>query len=501
MKQTILIFLFLLQATFSGYAQQDFTQLDWNALRMDSVLPHYTEVVPLETDYHLFDYVARVRYPEWGKLTDKEVTVASRFDSEIGDTLCLHTSVGISRGQGLLDIDFIPIVRSNGKYQKLLSGKIEIVPIPHARKVAARQADETTQRWASSSVLGSGKWVKIQLTDDGIYHLTNSQLRAMGFSNPQNIRVYGYGGHQQDEIIHADTDWDDLPPVSLLPVADGYLFHANGLLHWKKGRHVQNHYARAASYFITEASTAVPAFPELAAENPTSIDSLITTYQANIAHDPQEYAWYQGGWQLYEAHDYASSNTRKYELTLPTYSVDEAEAKLTIAFTANNEETTKVSPTLNGKTLTSFEVSANTSEYNAAIEAKKTYSVDGLLQTNTLRLTTPSGVHARLNYLELSYTGLLKIDDSHPYLQFTHTTGDQPERLCIEYSAIQAPEVWRLDEMRQPAMRLKTTEQVTDGRHLLLADIEADGIAHRYAVFDRAAFASYPQHIQRPLGQ
>ena len=36
-------------------AQQEkelaFTSLDWNEMQIDSVLPVYTEVVPLETDY------------------------------------------------------------------------------------------------------------------------------------------------------------------------------------------------------------------------------------------------------------------------------------------------------------------------------------------------------------------------------------------------------------------------------------------------------------------
>ena len=282
MKRHIVILLLLTLCSLTGRAQQDFTQLDWNVLRIDSVLPRYSEVVPLETDYHLFKYYTRVRYPEWAPLTAAESAVAARFDDQLCDTLRINTFVGVSRGQGLIDLDFIPIIRRDGQYWKLLSGKFEIVPLllsaPALRRARGTRADKdstiSSDRWAKSSVLAEGRWVKISLTDDGIYHLTNSQLRSMGFSNPQNIRVYGYGGHQQSELIQADTDWDDLSPVTLLPVADGYLFHANGLTYWHENSHTLNHYARTACYFVRPSSPArappTPSSPPSAPVSPTT---------------------------------------------------------------------------------------------------------------------------------------------------------------------------------------------------------------------------------------
>ena len=164
--------LLLAFCSLTGRAQQLFTQLDWNALRIDSVLPRYTEVVPLETDYTSYDYAVRVRYPEWAELTERETAVARRFDADIADTLCINTFVGVSRGRGLIDIDFIPIVRRQDKYWRLTSGKVEIVPTwkgkPRKASPSTRAAAE--DRWASNSVLATGKWVRITLTDDGQTH-------------------------------------------------------------------------------------------------------------------------------------------------------------------------------------------------------------------------------------------------------------------------------------------------------------------------------------------
>lgn len=44
----------------------------------------------------------------------------------------------------------------------------------------------------TSSVLKSGKWVKIRVEAYGVYQLTESELAALGFSNPEAVKVYGY---------------------------------------------------------------------------------------------------------------------------------------------------------------------------------------------------------------------------------------------------------------------------------------------------------------------
>ena len=501
-----LIILLLLVTPLAGHAQQTFTQLDWNELRIDSVLPHYTEVVPLETDYHLFTYYARVRYPEWMPLTKEETVVAERFADQLADTLRIETYVGVSRGQGLIDLDFIPIVRNGGTFWKLKSGKVEIVPVwngkqPKARRVAAAptpqtpgtRADDVRGRWADRSVLADGKWVKLSLKDDGIYHLTTAQLRSMGFSNTKNIRVYGYGGHLQPELIQADTDPDDLTEVALLPVDDGYLFHANGLSHWNDGQHILNYYARTAGYFVTEADS--PAKLDYAADSlftaPSDAADTITAFAAGTFYDPQEYAWYQGGRQLYENFDFISKGANTYKLPLPTYARADSPAQLRVRFSASSSTQTTVQTSFNGASLASFKVSDLGSEYNAAREVDKVYTVQSPQQENSIRFATPTGVHARLNFFELTYTGVLRIDATHPYLQFAHENSGGAEILLVEVAEGMTPEIWRLEEGRQPALRLKTTEVKVNGRRCVRAAIDADGRQHRYVVFDTSDLTAY----------
>lgn len=43
-----------------------------------------------------------------------------------------------------------------------------------------------------SSILNSGKWVKIRVEADGVYQLTADELKNLGFDNPEAVNVYGY---------------------------------------------------------------------------------------------------------------------------------------------------------------------------------------------------------------------------------------------------------------------------------------------------------------------
>ena len=44
-------------------------------------------------------------------------------------------------------------------------------------------------RYAEHSKLASGKWVKIRVKSEGVYQLTSSTLKNMGFSNPEKVSL------------------------------------------------------------------------------------------------------------------------------------------------------------------------------------------------------------------------------------------------------------------------------------------------------------------------
>ena len=316
----------------AGNISADFTRLDWNALRIDSVLPTYTEVIPLESDYRNYDYTVTLEYPEYAPLTPAECMVAEKYDSLVSEHINVSTFVGVQRKVGMLDISFLPIIRKDGKYLKLTSARITITPIPKSAGPRKAMATATqTARYADHSVLRTGRWVKISVTEDGIYALTKAKLRRMGFADPSRVRLFGYGGYRQKELIQADSDYDDLQEIPLFKQDDNtWLFWANGLLYWSGNTRIFNPYATQSCYFLTEGdSTAtLQTLPEVAA---SLSKGEISTFTDHTLYERDEFAWFSGGRNLYDGTNYANNNSHTYTL-LTTDS--EGDERLNIAFTA-----------------------------------------------------------------------------------------------------------------------------------------------------------------------
>ena len=257
MKRIITICLMLVAMVQAIGAQQEqglsFTSLDWEVMKIDSVLPVYTEVVPLETDYRTHTYTVSLLYPEYAPLSSKEAQVAERFDSLISETIDIETFVGVERGKGLLDISFIPIRRQGTRYEKLISAQV-VITANHNGRMGVRQKAGKASRYAASSKLASGKWVKVSIQEDGLYQLSRASLKKMGFGNPDNVHLYGYGGHLLPELIREGTHYDDMVEVPLYynSQSDSWLFWGNGLIYWDGDTRVSNTFARNAYYFLTE---------------------------------------------------------------------------------------------------------------------------------------------------------------------------------------------------------------------------------------------------------
>lgn len=109
------------------------------------------------------------------------------------------------------------------------------------------QARPAADPFTSSSVLASGNWYKIAVTQNGIHKLTRSALSSMGINtnglDVKKIRIYGNGGAMIPEK-NSDFRYDDLVENSIQVVdvgndgffdnSDYILFYATGTTKWKK---------------------------------------------------------------------------------------------------------------------------------------------------------------------------------------------------------------------------------------------------------------------------
>ena len=454
----------------------DFTHLDWNELRIDSTLPRYTEVIPLESDYRRFDYKVTLDYPEYQPLTHAESLVAEQFDSLVSEDIQVNTFVGVERRVGMLDVSFVPVVRREGKYLKLISARITITPVPKSVRRAASSVAVTNGRYAEHSVLSSGRWVKIDVTADGVYALTRSRLRRMGFSNPDQVRLFGYGGYRQNEVIQADTDYDDLQEIPLFKQNDDtWLFWANGLLYWDGNTRVFNPYATKSCYFLTEGGE--PATLETMAEVPASSSKVqISTFVDHILYEKDEYAWFSGGRNLYDGTSYASNNTHSYALTTTDSDGDES---LTVAFSSGDKKSTAVLTNVNGQDVGTLSLGA-TSKYVYGTTSSATYSVGAHAQGDkwTIRLTSTAGNEARLDYLALHYRRRINVPSQVGYVAFSAPSYSKPSTFVIGGNPASL-RLLRVDAPRCPSVLVST--QPLDGQSV--SAVVEDPSA-RYVAFD-----------------
>ena len=85
--------------------------------------------------------------------------------------------------------------------------------------------------YASQSKLATGKWVKISIPETGIYEITYDELRAMGFSSPSQVRLYGRGGYPISEKL-TGVLVDDLKPVPVQRTNNKMVFYGKGTVNF-----------------------------------------------------------------------------------------------------------------------------------------------------------------------------------------------------------------------------------------------------------------------------
>lgn len=150
----------------------------------------------------------------------------------------------------------------------------------------------TSYQFSDNSPLSSGKWVRFSIGDTGIYEITYAQLRAMGFSNPAAVAVYGNSGYQLPvNFMSANGERlveDNIMPVRIMHSNDKIIFYGQGTakinfkisgygsnLSAQHFRESKNVYSDKAYYFLTDsrAGATVPTHPVAQKESARNISS------------------------------------------------------------------------------------------------------------------------------------------------------------------------------------------------------------------------------------
>ena len=90
---------------------------------------------------------------------------------------------------------------------------------------------QNLRTYTDKSVLSSGKTVKIRVQEEGLYSFTYNELREMGFSNPKNVHLRGYGGELLNEDFTETNHYvDDLADQPVVDLGDKIAFYLRGVV-------------------------------------------------------------------------------------------------------------------------------------------------------------------------------------------------------------------------------------------------------------------------------
>lgn len=385
-------------------AAQHFFNLTYKEVRADSLLPYFRHAVPLGPSYADSIYTVTIDYPDFIPMPEADVLRYHQAGGKVcGSLPQITTHVSLDQKKPCLQIGFIPIVYRNGKYQYLVSFKLGI----HARATqkpltaytrASRAATSPASRYAEHSVLSNGHWAKIRVKNTGVCRLTDEVIRRAGFNDPSKVSIYGYGGALQPEVLTDEylRTHDDLKEIPSCRINGRRLFFAVGSVNWSTATATdreRNPYSDYGYYFITESQKA-PLMQDTAAFK-ASIYPQPHHYHHLLEND--DYAWFAGGRNLFDAHPIAKGQEKKYSLSA---NGKPCKAKLTVAVTAGNATMCAIS--LGGVQI--GEQTIKTGHYDKGGISGKTYDIQLSDKPLEVSVKTIAGGPARLDYLQLTTT-------------------------------------------------------------------------------------------------
>ena len=222
----------------------------------EDYLPYYTHSFPAEKNA---EYNVTLSSPVFLPLeTSEEKLVEGKYFPE---QLQITTYITTERGVPSLYVKVFPFVQKEGKMLKISTFSLAVEKKATIQKTAKAPAENV---YATTSVLAKGKFVKIKISESGIYKLTYENLTSMGI-DPANVRVFGYGGAMLEESFLKPII-DDLPEVAvymnkgsdgIFNAGDYILFYTQGVNSWQydTGKrmftHTLNTYSTEGYYFIT----------------------------------------------------------------------------------------------------------------------------------------------------------------------------------------------------------------------------------------------------------
>ena len=358
--------------------------------------------------------------------------------------------------QTILEIELIPLQRSNGVAERLEKATLQISYQTNPLK------SSTGTNYTNNSALASGQWTKIAISKTGIYRLPYSTLQSWGYSQPANVSVFGYGG-QMVPRVNAEERPDDLPQVGVWHHNDAIYFYGHGPASWRWDAnksmflHEIHFWSNHAHYFITDGQGATKNIETL--ETPTQgATQNVTHYDFRAYHEKEEQSLIESGRKWFgETFEVAGQLEHTFTFTSPNRD-QSAPVRLLAAvagrsanvnpfqFTVNNHSSPSLTlnvPPLNMGSYDSF-YAMEQSGYNSFV-------VNGIdLQVKARYMDQASNAKGWLDYLTINSRNALHLDGHELHFRDALSVGPGQTALFNLANATASTIIWDVTDIITP---------------------------------------------------
>lgn len=170
-----------------------------------------------------------------------------------------------SNGNSQFYLQILPLRKTDGSIDKLIKAVVSFEEHTYPEN---KEASEIVT-FAENSVFSDGQWVKLGITETGIYKIGYNDLVAMGFNpdliDPRHIGLYGNGGRmlpEQNNQFRYDDLFENAIKISgeedgVFNAEDEIFFYGQAPVVWNYSGfnsrfvHVANFYTDTTYYFVT----------------------------------------------------------------------------------------------------------------------------------------------------------------------------------------------------------------------------------------------------------
>ena len=209
-------------------------------------------------------YLAVLDIPSRSRITWVDILPLSFKDGQsagisVEAIEALRWNVREERGKLKLVLDFLPVSQTDGSF--IESFEINYRTSPDYSRMKSND-------YVNSSVLASGDWYRIGVTEDGIYRLGKDELEQLGVDvsslNPSSLNIYGNGfgqlpydnGIERPDDLLANSILVEGESDGIFDDEDYILFYAKGPDTWSYDSesglydHHKHEYSDTSYYFI-----------------------------------------------------------------------------------------------------------------------------------------------------------------------------------------------------------------------------------------------------------